>query len=105
MALKHFDEAGFNEALAQKGVLVVDFWAEWCGPCKMLGPVIEQLANAFEGKAVVGKVNIDDEPELAQKYGIMAIPTVLFFKDGEKVAQQVGVMPPQEFVNKITSLL
>ena len=105
MALKHFDEASFNEALAQKGLLVVDFWAEWCGPCKMLGPVIEQLATAFEGKAVVGKVNVDDEPELAQKYGIMSIPTVIFFKDGERVDQKIGVMPPQEFVKTITSLL
>ncbi len=101
MALKHFDETSFNEALAQKGLLIVDFWAEWCGPCKLLGPVIEQLAASYEGKAVVGKVNVDDEPELAQKYAIMSIPTVMFFKDGELIDKKIGVMPPQEFVKVI----
>lgn len=105
MALKHFDEASFNEALKQEGLLVVDFWAEWCGPCKMLGPVIEQLASAFEGKAVVGKVNVDDEPELAQQYGVMSIPTVMFFKDGELIDKKIGVMPPQEFVKVIEANL
>jgi len=79
----------------------VDFWAEWCGPCKMLGPVIEQLAEKYDGKAVVGKVNVDDEPELAQKYAIMSIPTVMFFKDGELIDKKIGVMPPQEFVKVI----
>ncbi len=105
MALKHFDETSFNEALAQKGLLVVDFWAEWCGPCKMLGPVIEQLAADYDGKAAVGKVNVDDEPELAQKYGIMSIPTVMFFKDGELIDKKIGVMPPQEFVKVIDANL
>lgn len=105
MALKHFDEAGFNEALAQPGLLVVDFWAEWCGPCKMLGPVIEQLAQQYDGRAAVGKVNVDDEPELAQKYAIMSIPTVMFFKDGELIDKKIGVMPPQEFVKTIEANL
>ena len=105
MALQHFNEAGFDEALKQPGLLVADFWAEWCGPCKMLGPVIEQLAADFDGKAAVGKVNVDDEQELAQRYGIMSIPTVIFFKDGKEVDRKIGVMPPQEFVKTIKANL
>ncbi len=101
MALLHFTEEGFDKALKQPGLLVVDFWAEWCGPCKMLGPVIEALAEQYDGKAVVGKVNVDDEPELAQKYAIMSIPTVMFFKDGELIDKKIGVMPPQEFIKVI----
>lgn len=101
MALQHFTKESFDKALAESGLLVADFWAEWCGPCKMLGPVIEQLADDFEGKAVVGKVNVDDEPELARRYGILSIPTVIFFKDGEEVDKKVGVMPPQEFVKAV----
>ncbi len=105
MALVHFTEEGFNKALAQPGLLVVDFWADWCGPCKMLGPVIEKLAEQYDGKAVVGKVNVDDEPELAQKYAVMSIPTVMFFKDGALIDKKIGVMPPQEFVKVIEANL
>lgn len=105
MALIHFSEEGFDRALANRGLLVADFWADWCGPCKMLGPVIEQLANDYDGKCTIGKVNVDDEPELAQRYSIMSIPTVLFFKDGELVEQKVGVMPQQEFVKIIEAHL
>lgn len=105
MALVHFTEEGFDKALAQKGLLVVDFWADWCGPCKLLGPAIEQLAASYDGKAVVGKVNVDDEPALAQRYAIMSIPTVMFFKDGELIDKKIGVMPPQEFVKVIDANL
>ena len=101
MALVHFSEEGFDKALTQPGLMVVDFWAEWCGPCKMLGPVIEQLAADYDGKAVVGKINVDDEPDLAQRYGILSIPTVMFFKDGKEIDKKIGVMPPQEFVKTI----
>lgn len=105
MALQHFTEESFDKALKAPGLLVADFWAEWCGPCKMLGPVIEQLATDFDGKAVVGKINVDDEPELAQRYGIMSIPTVIFFKDGKEVDKKIGVMPPQEFTNAVEANL
>lgn len=105
MALLHFTEEGFDKALTQPGLLVADFWADWCGPCKMLGPVIEQLAADYDGKVVVGKVNVDDEPELAQRYAIMSIPTVMFFKDGELIDKKIGVMPPQEFVKVIEANL
>lgn len=79
--------------------VLVDFWAEWCGPCKMLGPVIDQLAQEYEGKAVIGKVNVDEEQELAMRYGVMSIPTVIFFKDGEEVTRQVGLLPPAAFTS------
>ena len=105
MALQHFTEESFDKALAEPGLLVADFWAEWCGPCKMLGPVIEQLAGDYDGKAAVGKVNVDDEPELARRYGILSIPTVIFFKDGEEIDKKIGVMPPQEFVETLEANL
>ena len=93
----HFSKEGLDKALAQGGLMMVDFWADWCGPCKMLSPVIEDLAGQYEGKAVVGKVNVDDEPELAMRYGVMSIPTVIFFKDGREIDRKVGVMPAAAF--------
>lgn len=77
--------------------MMVDFWADWCGPCKMLGPVIEELADQYGEKAVVGKVNVDEEQELAIRYGVMSIPTVIFFKDGKEIGRKVGVMPKDAF--------
>ena len=93
----HFSKEGFDKALNEGKLMMVDFWASWCGPCRMLGPVIEDLAGQYEGKAVVGKVNVDDEQELAIRYGVMSIPTVIFFKDGKEIDRKVGVMPPQVF--------
>ena len=84
---------------------VVDFWATWCGPCRMIAPVIETLAEKYEGKVVIGKCNIDDAAEVPVKYGIRNIPTILFFKGGELVDRLVGAVPQTEIENKINSLI
>ena len=97
MSLQHFQEATFDDAVNAAPLAMVDFWADWCGPCKMLGPVIESLANAYDGKVLVGKVNVDDEPELAQRFGVMSIPTVVFLKNGAEFDRKVGVMPSDAF--------
>jgi thioredoxin 1 len=96
--------ANFEE-VTKEGVSMVDFWAPWCGPCRMIAPVIEELATDFEGKANICKVNTDEEQDLAVKYGIRSIPTVLFMKNGEVVDQMVGASSKQAFADKINSLL
>ena len=92
MAVLHLTEQDFDATVA-KGVTLVDFWAGWCGPCKMLAPVIEKLAGQYEGRATVAKVDIDAEAGLANRFGIMSIPTVLIFQDGALQNQAVGVQP------------
>ena len=96
--------ANFEE-VTKEGVSMVDFWAPWCGPCRMIAPVIEELASDFEGKANICKVNTDEEQDLAVKYGIRSIPTILFMKNGEVVDQMVGASSKQAFADKINSLL
>jgi thioredoxin 1 len=101
-----FTDTNFNEAAIEKGgVAVVDFWAEWCGPCRMIAPIIEELSKEYEGKVVIGKVNVDDNPEVSMKYGIRSIPTVLILKDGQVVDKQVGVTSKQVLTNKIEAHL
>ena len=97
MGIKHFKAAEFDAAVAAAPLAMVDFWADWCGPCKMLSPVIESLADQYEGKVLVGKVNVDEEPDLARRFGVMSIPTVVFLKNGQEFDRKVRVMPPQSF--------
>lgn len=90
--MKIVNKAEFD-AIKNNGVLLVDFYADWCGPCKMLGPVLEELASEYEGKVNIVKVNVDDQGELASEYGVMSIPNMFIFKNGEVVKQVVGYQP------------
>ena len=99
-------DATFDEVVLQsKQPVLVDFWAAWCGPCRMVGPIIEEIATEFEGKAVVGKIDVDANQEFAAKYGVRNIPTVLVFQNGEVVGRQVGVAPKQSYADSLTALL
>ena len=84
---------------------MIDFWAVWCGPCRMIAPIVEEMAGEYEGKAVIGKVDVDSNPNIAMKYGIRNIPTVLFVKDGQVVDKQVGAAPKTAFTAKLNALL
>ena len=92
MALQHLTAEGFDEAISAAPLAMVDFWATWCGPCKILSPVVEKLAEEYDGKALVGKVDTDSEMSLAQRFGISAIPTLIFFKNGAELKRSVGVV-------------
>ena len=105
MALREFTEATFDAALAEGKPVLVDFWATWCGPCRMVGPFIEQIANEFEGKAIVGKVNVDDEPALAARFGITTIPSILVFVDGDLQEKVVGARPKAVFAEMLSQYI
>ncbi|HED0779911.1 TPA: thioredoxin [Campylobacter jejuni] len=102
---KYIELTSDNFAQAKEGVTLVDFWAPWCGPCRMLAPVIDELANDFDGKAKICKVNTDEQGDLAAEFGVRSIPTLIFFKNGEVVDQIVGAQSKQAISDKLNSLL
>ena len=104
--VKEFTTRNFNEeVLESKCPVLVDFWAEWCGPCRMISPVIEELYKDFQDKAIIGKVNVDSESDISTKYGITSIPTLLFFKDGEIVDKHIGPASKSELEDKLNALI
>ncbi|MBS1951342.1 MAG: Thioredoxin [Cytophagales bacterium] len=94
-------DSNFEEVIKSEKPVLVDFWAEWCGPCKMIGPLVEELASEYEGKAVVAKLNVDENPQATARFGIRNIPTLLVFKNGEIVDKQVGAVPKSVLASKL----
>ena len=106
MAVKHITQDQFDEVTNQQGKKVlVDFFATWCGPCKMLAPAIESIGGKYGDKAVIAKVDVDANPGLAAKYGVMSIPTVIFFKDGKEIDRKVGVQPADVYTKTLDANL
>lgn len=101
MAIEFTDTNFKTEVLESKLPVLVDFWATWCGPCKMITPIVEELAKEYHGKMKIGKVNVDDNPKTATSYGIMSIPTLIFFKDGKVMDQAVGALNKAQLKKKI----
>ena len=104
MALQVTD-ANFDELVNSGKPMVLDFWAEWCGPCRMVGPIVDELATEYEGKVIIGKIDVDNNDDVVSQFGIRNIPTILFFKDGVVVDKQVGAAPKATFVAKVDALL
>lgn len=104
-ATVHLTDKTFDEALvANQGLMMVDFWAEWCGPCRAIAPVLDDLVKASGGRVTLAKVNVDENPGLAARYGIRSIPTILFVKDGKVVDQVIGAVPKAQFQKKLDTL-
>lgn len=102
MSILNLEEKNFEEeVLKAEGKVLIDFYADWCGPCKMMSPIIDEIAEEVQGKVKVGKVNIDENPELAMKYGVMSIPTIMIFENGEALKTFVGVTAKQDILNEI----
>ena len=102
-AVQHITDADFEKTLQAGKPVFIDFWAPWCGPCRIIGPIVEELAPNYNGRAVIGKVNVDDNPMIAQKFGVTSIPTLMMFKDGKLVDRVVGAMPKgelQKFIDR-----
>ncbi|MFN8700114.1 MAG: thioredoxin [Flavobacteriales bacterium] len=105
MAVEITDANFADVAMSTDKPVMIDFWAEWCGPCRMVTPIVEEMANDYAGKAVVGKVNVDDNPDISAKYGIRNIPTILFLKGGQVVDKSVGAVPKNILTEKMEALL
>lgn len=101
MSAIHLTKSSFEEQVLSSGTALIDFWAGWCGPCKMVSPVIDELADEFDGELLVGKIDVDSEMDIAQSFGIMSIPTVIIFKDGREQERLVGVMPKNAYIDAI----
>ena len=102
MAVITITKENYEEEVVKSPVpVLLDFWATWCGPCRMLSPIVDEIANEVEGKAKVGKINVDEQPDLAQQFGIMSIPTLVFMKNGEITAKEVGVRSKQVILDKL----
>ena len=105
MAFQLTDDNFQSSVLEKKGIALVDFWAEWCGPCRMVGPIVEELAKEYEGKALIGKVDVDTNPKISQKYSVRSIPTILILKDGVIVDKQVGATSKAKLQQKLEAVL
>ncbi len=99
-------DANFEELVLNSSIpVLVDFWAEWCGPCRMVGPIVDELYTEYEGKAIIGKVNVDENPNVSGKFGVRNIPTILFIKNGEVADKSVGAVPKAQLAAKLDALL
>lgn len=103
--IKFTDDSFEEDVLQSDKPVLVDFWAEWCGPCRMVGPIVEEIAGEYQGKAKIGKLNVDENPEISMKYGIRSIPSLLIFKNGEVVDQIVGAVPKTQLKKQLEAQL
>ena len=104
-AVTQVTDADFESVLNGGKPVFVDFWAPWCGPCRIVGPIVEELAPTYEGKAVIAKLNVDDNPMVAQRFGVTSIPTLMMFKDGQVAATKIGAMPKTQLYQWVESIL